>query len=95
MYIGTRNFHSFSILTENELEKESAWSSMNPVKLKMKFCKKDTWVGVFDRGRWGGGAIVSRPFLRPHLASGGLRFEKCPTLILNYVGRRCLPDMDY
>ena len=55
MYIGTRNFHSFSILTENELEIESAWSSMNPVKLKMKFCKKDTWVGVFDRGRWGWG----------------------------------------
>ena len=30
--------------------------------------------------------IILRHFLRQHLASGGHRFEKCPTLVLNYEG---------
>ena len=29
--------------------------------------------------------IILRPFLRPHLASDILQFEKCPTLVLKYV----------
>ena len=26
--------------------------------------------------------IILRPFLRPHLASGGFQFEKCPTFLM-------------
>ena len=28
--------------------------------------------------------IILWPFLRPHFASGGLQFKKCPTLVLKY-----------
>ena len=30
--------------------------------------------------------IILRPFWRPHLATGGLLFEKCSTLVLKYEG---------